>query len=73
MQASELEKESFAYYKSSSKTQVASIVSTVFAPAIYYLGYSVFQDYKNETRTKSAFTEIEEVRFRMAEKRCFTK
>ena len=74
MQASALEKESFSYAAdNSSKTQVASLVSTVFTPALYYLGYSAFQDYKDDIRSKSTFSEIEQIRFRMAEKRCFEK
>jgi hypothetical protein len=75
MQASALEKESFANQSSSfgKRTQVASFVSAVFAPAIYYLGYSALQDYKSGIRSKTAFEEVEEIRFRMAEKRCFTK
>ncbi len=74
VQASALEKESFSYAADrGSKTQVASIVSTVFTPALYYLGYSAFQDYKDDIRSKSTFSEIEQIRFRMAEKRCFAK
>lgn len=74
MQASALEKESFSYAANKgSKTQLASIVSTVFAPAVYYLGYSAYQDYKNENNAESSFAQIEEIRFRMAEKRCFEK
>jgi hypothetical protein len=74
MQASTLEKESFTYKTGfGAKTQVASIVTTVFAPAVYYLGYSAFQNYKNGINSKAAFAEIEEIRFRMAEKRCFAK
>ncbi len=74
MQTLTLEKESFSYAAGNgNKTQVASIVSTVFTPALYFLGYSAYQDYKTELNAKSAFAEIEDVRFRMAEKRCFAK
>lgn len=74
MQALTLEKESFSYAADrGNKTQVASIVSTVFTPAIYFLGYSAFQDYKDSARSKTTFTEIEDIRLRMAEKRCFVK
>ncbi len=74
MQASVLEKESFSYKTGfGTRTQVASIVTTIFAPAVYYLGFSAFQDYKNGINSKAAFVEIEEIRFRMAEKRCFAK
>lgn len=73
MQATAFEKEAFGYKSGSNKTQVASMVSAVFAPAIYYLGFSVFQDYKNGIRSKTAFTEVEAIRSRMSEKRCFAK
>jgi len=74
MQALTLEKESFSYAADrGDKTQVASIVSTVFTPAIYFLGYSAFQDYKQKARSESTFIEIEDIRLRMAEKRCFVK
>jgi hypothetical protein len=73
MQASALEKESFNNSSFGKRTQVASFVSAVFAPAIYYLGYSAFQDYNNGIRSKAAFDQVEDIRLRMAEKRCFTK
>jgi RsiW-degrading membrane proteinase PrsW (M82 family) len=74
MEAVALEKESFSYAAGNgNRTKVASIVSTVFTPALYYLGYSAYQDYKTEADSKSTFAKIEEIRFRMAEKRCFSK
>jgi RsiW-degrading membrane proteinase PrsW (M82 family) len=74
MEAVSLEKESFSYAAgNSNRTKVASIVSTVFTPALYYLGYSAYQDYKSEADAKSTFAKIEEIRYLMAEKRCFTK
>jgi hypothetical protein len=73
MEATALEKENFAYAAGSNRTMVASVVSTVFAPAVYYLGYSAYQDYKKEIDSESTFAKIEHVRFLMAEKRCFTK
>jgi hypothetical protein len=74
VQATSLEKNFMAYEANAgSRTQVASIVSAVFAPAIYYLGYSAFHDYKNGLHTKQTFAQIEEVRYRMAQKRCFAK
>lgn len=74
MQAVALEKENFSYESGNgNKTQVASIVSTIFTPAIYYLGYSAYKDYKNDVDSKSSFAKIEDIRLRMAEKRCFTK
>jgi len=74
MQALNLEKESHLYKTDrNNTTQVASLISTVFAPAIYYLGYSAYQDYKQEKLTQTAFVEIEDIRLRLAEKRCFVK
>jgi hypothetical protein len=37
------------------------------------MGFSAYQDYKNGIRSKVAFNEVEDIRLRMAEKRCFTK
>ncbi len=74
MQAKSVEKNLFAYEANhGSKTQLASVMTTLFAPAVYYLGYSAFYDYKNSMSAKAVFTEIEDIRFRMAEKQCFTK
>lgn len=74
MKASALEKQSFSYETNTGeRTQIASAVSTVFTPALYLLGYSAFQDYKKGVEAKSTFAKIEEVRYRMAEKRCFEK
>jgi len=74
MQASALEQDTYfnkiSIYNDN-KSRSAGIAMTVFAPAIYYLGYSAFQNYNNQLRSEAAFSEIEELRFRMAEKRCF--
>ena len=74
MEASALEKQSFSYAADKgNKTQIASAVSTFFAPAIYLVGYNALKDYKDGIESKSNFAKIEEIRFRMAEKRCFEK
>ena len=73
MEASALEKQSFAHANNTDKTLMASVASTIFTPALYFAGYNAFQDYKAGIEAKSAFTKIEEIRFRMAEKRCFEK
>ncbi len=74
MEASALEKQSFSYETNKGeRTQIASAVITVFTPALYLLGYSAFQDYKTAVGAESTFAKIEEVRYRMAEKRCFEK
>lgn len=74
IEASALEKQSFSYETDKGeRTQMASAVSTVFAPAFYLLGYSAIQDYRTSIKAKSTFAKIEEVRYQMAEKRCFEK
>ncbi|HIF51747.1 MAG TPA: hypothetical protein EYQ42_09535 [Thiotrichaceae bacterium] len=50
MQASILEKQSYNNAGYGERTQIASFMSTVFAPAIYYMGFSAYQDYKNGIR-----------------------
>ncbi len=74
IQASALEQDTFIYKATiynDKKTRVASYAMTMFAPAIYYLGFNAFQNYKDQVRSELAFSEIEEIRSRMAEKRCF--
>ena len=74
MEASALEKQTFSYAEDkSNKTLMASVASTVFTPALYLVGYSAIKDYKNEADAKSTFVKMEELRYRMAEKRCFEK
>lgn len=74
MEASALEKQSFSYEADKGeRTQIASAVSTVFAPAIYLLGYNAIQDYRTSIEAKSTFAKIEEIRYQMAEKHCFEK
>ena len=74
LEASALEKQSFSYEEDKGdKTMLASVASTVFTPALYLVGYSAVKDYKDEIESKSTFDKIEEIRYRMAEKRCFEK
>lgn len=74
LKVSVLEKEAFSYETDKGeRTQITSAVSTVFAPALYLLGYSAIQDYRTSIEAKSTFAKIEEVRYQMAEKRCFEK
>ena len=74
IQATALEQTTHTYngtiYNDNS-TQAAGIASTVFAPAIFYLGYNAVQDFQKQVQAKDAFQEIEKVRSLMAEKRCF--
>ena len=74
MQASALEQDTYIYKASiynDKRTRAAGYVMTVFTPAIYYLGFNAYQNYKAQIRSEIAFSKIEEIRFRMAEKRCF--
>lgn len=74
METSALEKKSFSYEADKgNKTLIASVASTVFTPALYFVGYNAVQDYKEGIESKSTFEQIEEIRVRMAEKRCFEK
>lgn len=76
MQASALEKDSHIYksnFYNDRKTRVASVALTAFSPALYYLGFNSYQNYKKQLQSEIAFSQIEEIRFRMAEKRCFEK
>ncbi len=74
MQASELEQQTF-HYKTNlySDTRVASYALTVFSPAIYYFGYAAYQNHQEQARTQKASNEIDHIRLRMAEKRCFER
>ena len=74
IEVSALEKQSFSYETDKGeRTQMASAVSTIFTPALYLVGYSAIQDYRTGVQAKSTFAKIEEVRYQMAEKRCFEK
>jgi hypothetical protein len=74
LEATALEKESFIYKNGNQATMtVASIASTVFTPALYFVGYNAFKNFKSEKQSQTALSKIEEVRYRLAEKRCFTK
>ncbi len=52
---------------------VASIVSTVFAPALYFLGYSNLMNFKAEREAHHSNEELDKIRLRMAEMRCFQR
>lgn len=74
MQASEMEQDTFIYKTNlynDKKTQLASYALTIFSPAIYYFGFNAYQNHKQQVRAVNAMSEIESVRLRMAEKRCF--
>ena len=76
IEASRLEQDTFinkTTIYNDNKTQLASYAATVFSPAIYYLGFNAIQNYKNQVRSEHALSEIDKVRLRMAEKRCFEK
>ena len=74
MEVSALEKKNLSYMQDNgNKTLIASVASTVFTPALYLVGYSAVKDYKTDQVAKSNFEKIEEIRLRMAQKRCFEK
>ena len=75
-QASALEQDTYIYrndFYSDKGTQVATYAMTVFTPAVYYFGYKVYKDYETNVRSAHAQNEMDQVRMRMAEKRCFEK
>lgn len=74
LQASALEQKTYIYKTnlySDEGSQVASYALTVFSPAVYYFGFKAYKDYSDEVRSQNALTEIDQIRQRMAEKRCF--
>ena len=77
MQASALERDTYANkrgFYSDRTTRVATYAMAVFGlPIASYLGYSSFQNYKAGIRSEAALSEIEKIRYRMAEKRCFER
>ena len=74
MQASALEKDTFIYktdlYSDKGST-VAAYALTVFSPAVYYFGFKAYKSYTDQLRSQTALSEIDQIRYRMAEKRCF--
>ena len=76
MQVSALEKTSYSNKENhftNSKAQAASMAMTVFPPAIYYFGYAAYKDLESSMRAKAALEEMDSIRYRMAEKRCFDR
>lgn len=76
VEASALEKLSYADdydYFNDRNARVAGIASTVFAPAIYYFGYAAYKDVSSKSEALTALSSINDIRNRMAEKRCFER
>jgi len=72
MQASALEQKTFQYKTNYySDKRVASYALAAVSPALYFFGYAPYQNHLDQTRSQLASSEIELVRLRMAEKRCF--
>lgn len=74
MQASTLEKQTYQHqrnYYTDKNAQAAGIASAVFSPAFYYFGYAAYKDYQSQRDASSAMEQIDAIRTRMAEKRCF--
>ena len=76
MQATALEQQHYRLrhnYYTDKNAQAASIASTVFTPALYYFGYAAYKDMKSEKDVVTTGQEIDAIRTRMAEKRCFDR
>ena len=76
MQVTALEKTSYSIKENhftNSKAQAASMAMTVFPPAIYYFGYAAYKDLESNMRSKATLEEMDSIRHRMAEKRCFDR
>ncbi len=72
MQASALEQKTFRYKTNYySDKSVASYALAAVSPALYFFGYAPYQNHLDQSRSQLATNEIEHVRLRMAEKRCF--
>ncbi len=72
--ATQLESHSLNYESSiynQNNNNIASIVSTVFTPALYFLGYSNYMSFKSGINAYESNKELDKVRHRMAEMRCF--
>ena len=50
---------------------VASVVSTVFTPALYFLGYSKIKQFNSRREAMASLNELDTIRNRMAALRCF--
>lgn len=74
IQASALEPQTFKYKATlSNNTRAATYTMTVFSGGIYYLGYTGFQQLVERHNSQQAKLDIEQIRHRMAEKRCFER
>lgn len=72
MQASALEQKTFQYKTSYySEKHVTGYALALVSPALYVFGYAPYQNHLDQTRSQLASSEIEHVRLRLAEKRCF--
>ncbi len=50
---------------------VASVVSTMFSPAVFFVGYTKMMTFKTEIEASESSKELHLLRQRMAELRCF--
>ena len=71
--ASALEKDTFIYKTNinNNTTRGTRYALTIFSPAVFYLGFPAYQNHKQQTRSQIALGEIDQIRLRIAEKRCF--
>ena len=56
---------------SAQNNNVASVVSTVFTPALYFLGFSKIKQFTSRHQAMESLHELDAVRNRMAALRCF--
>lgn len=76
MQATALEQRHYRLrhnYYTDKNAQAAGIASAVFTPALYYFGYAAYKDLQSDKSMNSTQLEIDAIRTRMAEKRCFDR
>lgn len=59
-------------YNSRNNT-IASVTSTVFTPAVFFVGFSHAMTFKSEIDASKISQELNYLRRRMGEMRCFTK
>ncbi len=76
IQATALEQQHYRLrhnYYTDKNAQAAGIASAVFTPALYYFGYAAYKELQSEKDVATTRLEIDSIRTRMAEKRCFDR
>ena len=60
-------------YYTDTNDQAAIIASTMFTPTVYYFGFAAYKDFKAKKQVNDARLQLDALRVRMAEKRCFAR